>query len=139
MIVRPYKPTDYDQIKALYLDSSLFGGQFDEARDSESRLKKKIEVDPDTILVAEKEGRLIGTISVIDDGRVAWLFRYAAQKEQDEALKALHDKAIAVLKNRGHKQVLVYTPVGNVELNSRYEQLGFTKGGDYTCYWKEIS
>ena len=138
MKVRSYQPSDYEQLKALYLDSSTFGGQFDEARDAADRLQKKIEADPDAILVAELDGKLVGTVSLIDDGRVAWLFRYAIQTDQAEVLKALHDRAIGILKNRGHSQLLVYTPVGNAGLNSRYEQLGFTKGDDYTCYWKEI-
>lgn len=138
MNVRGYQPSDYEQLKALYLDTSTFGGQFDEARDAADRLQKKIEADPDAILVAEFEGNLVGTVSLIDDGRVVWLFRFAVQKDQTETLKALHDKAIATLKSRGHTQVLVYTPVGNTELDNRYEGLGFTKGDDYTCYWKEI-
>ncbi|MCA9333513.1 GNAT family N-acetyltransferase [Candidatus Saccharibacteria bacterium] len=136
MIVRRYKPEDYAQLKALYLDSSLYGGQFDEARDGSDRLQKKIEADPDSILVAEENGKLTGTVSLIDDGRVAWLFRFAVSSA--EVATALHDKAIEVLKSRGHTQVLVYTPAGNNELDSRYEKLGFTKGGDYTCYWKEV-
>lgn len=138
MRVRNYEPSDYEQLKALYLDSSTFGGQFDKARDAAIRLRKKIEADPDAIIVAEVDGKLIGTVSLIDDGRVAWLFRFAVQKDQSEVLKTLHDKAIGILQSRGHTQVLVYTPVGNAELDNRYEQLGFTKGGDYTCYWKEI-
>lgn len=138
MKVRSYEPSDYEQLKALYLDSSTFGGQFDEARDAAARLMKRIEADPDAILVAEIDGKLVGTVSLIDDGRVAWLFRYAVQKDQPEALNALHNKAVEILKNRGHSQVLVYTPVGNTELDIRYEQLGFTKGSNYTCFWKEI-
>ena len=138
MRIRNYQSADYDQLKALYLDSSTFGGQFDEARDASDRLQKKIEADPDAILVAELENKIVGTVSLIDDGRVAWLFRFAVKKDQAEILKALHEKAIATLKSRGHTQVLVYTPVGNQELDNRYEGLGFTKGGNYTCYWKEI-
>lgn len=138
MKIRKYQPKDYDQLKALYLDSSTFGGQFDEARDAANRLQKKIEADPDAILVAENDGKLEGSVSLIDDGRIAWLFRYAVQEDQHEALKALHDKAIETLKSRGHSQVLIYTPVGNTELDSRYEHLGFTRGDNYTCYWKEI-
>ncbi len=136
MKIRSYKPSDYEQLKALYLDSSTFGGQFDEARDSETRLQKKIEADPDAILVAEDNGKLIGTVSLIDDGRVAWLFRFAVSSM--EVAKALHDKSIETLKQNGHSQVLVYSPVGNAELNNRYRELGFTKGDDYTCFWKEI-
>ena len=138
MTIRQYKPADYEELKAIYLDTSTFGGQFDEARDAVDRLQKKIEADPDAILVAEQDDKLVGTVSLIDDGRVAWLFRYAVQKGNSQALKALHDRAVEILKNRGHSQVLVYTPVGNSELNDRYEQLGFTKGGNFTCYWKNI-
>lgn len=138
MKIRNYQPADYDQLKALYLDSSTFGGQYDEARDGANRLQKKIEADPDAILIAEQNEKLIGTVSLIEDGRVAWLFRFAVQRDQAEALKELHDAAMTILKSRGHTQVLVYTPVGNGELDNRYEELGFTKGDDYTCYWKEI-
>lgn len=138
MIVRQYKTSDYEQLKSLYLDGSTFGGQFDEARDAVSRLQKKIEADPDAILVAEQDGELVGSVSIIDDGRVAWLFRFAVPQDKPDVAQALHDKAIATLKERGHTEVLVYTPVGNQELDSRYEQLGFTRGGDFTCYWKGL-
>jgi len=138
MIVRQYKTSDYERLKALYPDSLTFGGQFDEARDAASRLQKKIESDPDAILVAEQDGELVGSVSIIDDGRVAWLFRFAVPQDKPDVVQALHDKAIATLKERDHVEVLVYTPVGNQELDSRYERLGFTRGGDYTCYWKGL-
>ena len=138
MIVRQYKTSDYERLKAIYLDSLTFGGQFDEARDAASRLQKKIESDPDAILVAEQDGELVGSVSIIDDGRVAWLFRFAVPQDKPDVVQALHDKAIATLKERDHVEVLVYTPVGNQELDSRYERLGFTRGGDYTCYWKGL-
>jgi hypothetical protein len=138
MKIRGYELADYSQIKALYLDSSTFGGQFDEARDAEERLRKKIEADPDAILIAENNSVLIGTISLIDDGRVAWLFRFAVKGQNTEVTKALHDEAVKLLKARGHTQVLIYSPVGNDGLDDRYQQLGFIKGDDYTCYWREI-
>lgn len=138
MIIRGYEPSDYEQLKALYLDSGTFGGQFDEARDASERLRKKIEADPDAIIVAVENEKIIGTVSLIDDGRVAWLFRFAVPLTNGGVTKALHDKALELLKARGHSQVLVYTPVGNADLDARYSELGFTKGGDYTCFWKEI-
>lgn len=138
MLVRRYQLPDYEQLKSLYLDSSTFGGQFDEARDAADRLQKKIEADPDAIFVAEQDGELVGSVSIIDDGRVAWLFRFAVPQDKPDVAQALHDKAIATLKERGHTEVLVYTPVGNQALDSRYEQLSFTRGGDYTCYWKGL-
>lgn len=136
--VRPYTAGDYDALKELYLDSSTFGGQFDEARDAQDRLQRKIESDPDAILIAERVGKIVGTVSLIDDGRVAWLFRFAVKDQDGEVLTALHNRAIMTLSKRGHSQVLVYAPAGDEILDSRYELLGFTKGADYTCFWKEI-
>ncbi|HSX05281.1 MAG TPA: GNAT family N-acetyltransferase [Candidatus Saccharimonadales bacterium] len=140
MNVRSYQPADYPQVAELYKQSDLYGGQFDENRDGEMRLQKRIEADPDAIFVAEQGGAIVGTVSLIDDGRVAWLFRFAVQQGDDEATitQALCHKALAALKAKGHNQVLVYTPVGNEHLDARYTELGFSKGGDYTCFWKDI-
>jgi len=139
--IRPYKNSDYEEIALLYKNSELYGGQFDENRDSEERLRAQIESDPESILIAaEKEGKMVGTISLIVDKRVAWFFRFAVSKGEyeREAAKALYEKAASILKSRGHNQVLVYTPYNDMSLYTRYENLGFTKGSDYTCYWKDI-
>jgi hypothetical protein len=42
MEIRNYKPEDYEAISALYKDSSTYGGQFDEARDTSERLQKLV-------------------------------------------------------------------------------------------------
>lgn len=136
--IRSYKTSDYEQVAALYKQSSLYGGQFDENRDSEEKLQKRIEADADAILVAENDGNVVGTVSLIEDGRVAWLFRFCVAQGADETAKALFSKAVAALKQKGHQQVLVYSPTGNKAFNSRYEKLGFTKGGEYTSFWKNI-
>lgn len=138
MQIRNYKFSDYDQLKALYLDSSTFGGQFDEARDSEERLRKKIEADPEAIIVAAADGKLLGSVSLIDDGRVALLFRFAVKDNNLEVAKKLKDHAVVVLKERGHKQIIAYSPTGNTALDNRYEELRFNKGDDYTCYWQDV-
>lgn len=140
MDIRPYQPNDYENIVALYQNSELYGGQFDANRDSVSRLQKRVEADPDAILVATIGDEIVGTVSIIEEGRVAWLFRFAvAQGEHEaEAVTKLYEGVAAALKRKGHDQVLVYTPSGDHRLYERYEHLGFTKGGDYTCYWKDI-
>lgn len=140
MNIRPYQPSDYEQLKSLYLDSSTYGGQFDENRDSQERLRKRVEADPDAIIVAEEADKLVGTVSLIEDGRVAWLFRFAVAHTDNESEVAaqLCQHALEALRGKGHHQVLVYTPVGNQNLDGRYEQLGFSRGGDYTCYWRDI-
>ncbi len=82
----------------------------------------------------------MGTVSLIEDSRIAWLFRFAVVKNNNEqqVINALISKAVEILRARGHKQVLVYTPVNNKDFEQRYLALGFKKGNDYTCYWRDI-
>ncbi len=138
LAVRNYTPADYPDLAALYKQSELFGGQFDENRDGEERLARKIASDPESILVCESKGKIVGTVSLIEDGRVAWLFRFAVVKgEHEEAVTtALSEKALAILRDRGHKEVLVYAPAGDQGFEERYKKLGFEKGTDYTCYYR---
>lgn len=138
--VRSYQPDDYDQLKALYLDETSYGGQFDEDRDSPVRLNALIAQSPHAILVAAQEKKILGTVSLIKDARTAWLFRFAVEKDVDESqiVQALYDRAAEILKSEGHQQVLVYGPAGEAVFQARYEALGFAQGGDYTCYWRQL-
>lgn len=137
MLIRPYKTSDYEQVAALYKDSSTFGGQFDKDRDSAERLEARINQDPESILIAEQDNEIIGTVSLIEDTRVAWLFRFATK--DNVSAKILYEKAVSILKSRGHKQVLVYSPANNKDLNQRYNKLGFNKGNDFTAFWQDLN
>ena len=138
--IRNYQLSDYSSVIGLYKQGDLFGGQFDENRDSEEKLNQVIIKDPQSILVCESQGKIFGTVSLIDDGRVAWLFRFAVLKNENEqeVIKSLSDKALEILHSRGHNQALVYAPGDNKGFEDRYINLGFTKGDYYTCYWKNI-
>lgn len=140
MKIRPYTDTDFDQLMALYDRSELYGGQRDDNRDSRFKLQNRIMNDPNAIIVAEDNEKMVGTISLIEDGRVAWLFRFAVQKIDNEKdiLDKLYTYATDILKKKGHNQVLVYSPAGNADLDQRYKELNFQQGSDYTCYWKDI-
>lgn len=148
-IIRPYIPDDYDAVKSLYMQPELYGGVFDEERDSAARLKSRVESDPDAIIVAVKDSCIIGTVSLIEDGRVAWLYRFCVPTtivdasgvtvlfNESEVADTLCKHALDSLKAKGHKEVLVYTSQDKL-LHKRYQQLGFTQGSEYTCFWKQI-
>lgn len=139
MIVRQYETRDYPAIKALYKDSSTFGGQFDEARDGAAKLEKLVSEKPDSILIAEEDGKVVGTVTLFEDGRSAWLYRFAiANGQPDSVAGMLYARAVEVLKARGHTQVLVYAPAGDKGFEARYVQLRFNKGSDFTAYWKDL-
>lgn len=141
MNIRNYLDSDYGQLMALYDKSDLYGGQRDDNRDSKAKLQAVTSHDPEAILIAEYNGRIVGTVSLIEDGRVAWLFRFAVEQSKDEKaiLGQLYAAASRILKHRGHNQVLVYSPVGHTHLDTRYTALlGFEKGSNFTCFWKDI-
>lgn len=140
MNIRNYVDSDYNQLMALYDQSDLYGGQRDDNRDSREKIREVIARDPESIIVADDNGKIVGTVSLIENGRVAWLFRFAAIKSENEIeiLGLLQLKASGIFKSRGHDQMLVYSPVGNGDLNNRYETLNFNKGNDYTAFWQNI-
>jgi len=104
---------------SIYEQSELYGGQRDENRDARPKLKAVTTRDPEAILIAEDSGKIIGTVSLIEDGRVAWLFRFAVLKTNIETavLEQLQKKAFTILKSRGHNQVIVYSPAANGNLD----------------------
>jgi hypothetical protein len=137
-MIRSYKDSDYEQLKELYQCTEWYGGVFDEARDGRERLKKVIETDPEAIVVYEENGKLRATISIIENGRVAMLYRFVVAPEDTQIAKSLYEKASGTLSSRGHTQILVYSAANSLELDSRYISLGMNRGGDYTCFWAEI-
>lgn len=134
-VIRSYRDTDYEQLKALTGHREWYGGQFDEARDGRTRLEQKVTQDPESILVFEQGGELLGTISLIDDSRVAMLFRFIVKDHDQQVAEALYGHAVATLKARGHRQVLVYSSPDDKNLDERYKHLGMHTGGLYRCYW----
>ena len=136
--IREYHDADYDDLKELYGHTEWYGGVFDKARDGRERLAKKIADDPEAIWLYEEGGKVVGTVSLIDDGRVAWLYRLVVKHNDPVVTQKLYDHAAQILKKHGHEQVLVYTPVGDRTLHNRYEQLGMMRGSDYTCYWAQL-
>jgi len=134
--VRPYVPADYEAVSELYKASGTFGGQFDDDRDSEKRLNQQSMKDAKSILVAEENGMVIGTVSIFADLRFVWLMRFAVQ--HPEATSILCDEACRILKERGHSQVLVYAPMDS-SFKLRYESLGFKEGEQsYDVFWRTL-
>ena len=137
-MIRTYTDEDYESLRKLYEHPDWFGGIFDEARDGRKRLADKVNSDPESLWLYERKGQLVGSISLVDDGRVAWFFRFVVKDNDSVVAKELYDKAVSIFKARGHSQVLAYSPVDEPVLAKRYADLGMTKGNSYTAYWTDI-
>ncbi len=55
--------------------------------------------NPNKILIAELQGQIVGTLTLFEDGRAAWLYRFAVQATfEDEITKALYIRGKEILK-----------------------------------------
>lgn len=139
MNIRSYHPSDYKQLATLYKHSDQF--KFDEVTDSEVNISRKIERDPDSLLVSENEGQIVGSVSIIEDGRIAILFRLVASptaSDADTILQALVQSAGIILKERGFREMHNTAPTNDLNAVMERQRLGFKSDETYTWFWKKI-
>jgi hypothetical protein len=135
MSIRPYNPTDYSAVKKLYTDS----GWFDPETDAEERLRAKTERDPDSLLIATEQNQVIGTVSLIEDGRIALFFRLITVAEEAAEIRAkLLTEGEVILKQRGYHEAHIIAPENDKTRQKEYEQYGFQKGNPYRWMWKKL-
>ena len=135
--IRRYTLIDYLRVKALYEEA----GVYDPETDAEERLLAKVEENPDSILVAtDEDGTVLGTISIIEDGRIAILFRLVVKPGTAEhvlRMRLLHD-AERILIEYGYREIHIIAPEENHTIQEEYLHYGFTKGKPYRWFWKKV-
>lgn len=133
--IRNYSSTDYGQVKKLLVD----GGLYYEPMDSEERLQEKISKEPSSIFVAEEFDRVVGTASLMEDGRMAFIFRLAVNpSNRSKGIgKALMEEAERELFRRGYKEINILVEEENPELQEYYRRQGYEKGTAYRWMAKE--
>ncbi len=140
MKIHYYQPQDYEQLIDLYKQSDQF--KFDEVTDSRENITRKIERDSESILLARENEQLVGSVSIIEDGRIALLFRLvtkASEQKNDEILKVLLQEAESILKKRGYTEVHNTAPLNDMKALTERERIGFQKGDPYMWYWRRIT
>lgn len=133
--VRSYIPTDYEQVKKLLVE----GGLYYEPMDSPERLQEKISRDPNSILVAVESEKIVGTVSLMEDGRMAFIFRLAVNPEsRNRGMgKALMEEAERKLFRKGYKEINILIEGDNAKLQEYYVRQGYEKGMVYRWMTKE--
>ncbi|HPB59462.1 MAG TPA: GNAT family N-acetyltransferase [Candidatus Saccharicenans sp.] len=79
VLIRKFKISDYDQVINLWQLCQL--PLKPEGRDSRCQLEQQIKLDQIIFLVAEKEGKVIGTVLASHDGRKGWINRLAVHPD----------------------------------------------------------
>lgn len=136
IIIRPYKPNDYRTVKKNLEE----GGLFYAGMDSEDRFKEKIRRNPDSILVAEVDGKIIGNVLFIEDGWAAFGFRLAVSKKYRRW--GIGTKLMAavenILRKRGYPEVHILVNESEIGLKQYYSKIGYKEGNLYRWMYKDL-
>jgi ribosomal protein S18 acetylase RimI-like enzyme len=137
IMVRSYEDADYDALVALYRQSKDF--TLDKETDARARLAEKIRRDPESIIVATSNSELLGSLSIIEDGRIAILFRWVAVgTDQNKAYKALLGQAEKILTVKGYKEVHCMVPDDSAASVALRTSMNFKPGKKYSWFWKTL-
>lgn len=136
MHIREYQKNDYAAVKEILSENNLF----DPVWDREENLQKIIHKDPEGVLVAEIDGKVVGNIYFFDNGWEASIYRLAVKKEyQKQGIATqLLTEVEKRLKKRNVHEVMGFFAVNNKELEKYYAKRGFTIGNTFKCIWKKI-
>ena len=123
LLIRKYKQGDKQQLVKLLKE--VFPN--DPPHNEPSKvLDEKLKVD-DLIFVAEKKGKLIGTVMAGYDGRRGWLYSVAVNNSSRRrgVGKALVEYAISALRKMGCIKVNLQIRSTNTEVIGFYTSIGF--------------
>lgn len=133
--IRSYSTADYEQVKQILVDTEMYY----EPIDSSERLQEKILRDPTSICIAVKSDRVVGTVSLMEDGRMAFIFRLAVNpKDQNKGIgKALRKEAENELFRRGHREINILVEEDNKGLQEYYGRDDYERGNVFRWMTKE--
>ena len=136
IVIRPYKNVDYSPVILILQEGDLYY----ESTDTQERLAEKVKRDPGSIMVATLDQEVIGTVSIMEDGRMAFIFRLGVKGEhrrQGIGTK-LMEEAERLLRNRDHEKIHILVKEEDEELQGYYDRHGYKEGGHYRWRYKEL-
>lgn len=136
--IRAYKPQDYSVVEKNLKNEQMFA----EAWDSEENLNDMIEKNPESILVAEVEGRIVGQILMVPyGGHVAFLFRLTVDQNYREkgVGSTLLESAEKLLKKKGLKEIALFVNDDKENLKEYYKKRDYQSSGNkFVVFWKRL-
>jgi N-acetylglutamate synthase len=137
-IIRTFRhPQDYEQVYAIW--QSAGSGIHVRRSDELEEIQKKLQRDPDLFLVAEVDGKIVGTVLGGFDGRRGMVYHLAVQKEH--RFKGLGDQLMVELEHRliekGCIRYYLLVTYDNQEAMCFYEKRGWSRM-DLHIYGKDL-
>lgn len=132
--IRVMKPDDYDKVYKLWLSITGFGiRSIDDSREGVERFLKR---NPNTSVVAEQNGRIVGAIMCGHDGRTGCLYHVCVAKDYRKhgvGYKMVRF-AIKALMEEGISKVTLIAFKENEVGNAFWQNLGWTERSDVNYY-----
>jgi len=121
--IRYYQDVDFPQYEQLLKDIGIYY----EIIDKREILQKKIQYDPESILVAEDRGRLIGTVYILYDPWGSLIYHLGVHPDyRRKGLgNKLMDEAEGKLKARGINRAILFVEENNEQVVEFYQKRGW--------------
>ena len=134
--LRNYKDSDYADVKRNLKEAKLFVDVWD----TRERLEEKIRRNPDSIIVAEDKGRVIGNLFLVEDGWGAFIFHLAVHSSYRQ--KGIGQKLMIYaeesLKRKGARAVFGFIGEGAERDGKFYKKCGYALLEKYIGTYKML-
>jgi len=123
MLIRPFRLGDYSAITRIWQETGLDETETESLND----LAKQLAWDSELVMVAEREGEVVGVVVGTIDGTRAYFYRLAVLPElQGSGIGRQLVEAIEKrFKQRGVNRVLIMVNQDNPEVLPFYHSLGY--------------
>ena len=138
MDIRPMTMQDYDAVYALWLRTPGMG--LNDVDDSPAGVERYLHRNPDTCLVAEADGKIVGVVLGGEDGRRGFLYHLAvdaAYRRQGIATQ-LVQRATEILRARGLIKVALLAFAHNHTGNTFWDEQHFAAREDVVYHEKVL-
>ena len=130
MCIRVMSVDDYGQVYALWLSCKGMG--LNNLDDSAEGIERFLKRNPETCLVAEENGQIIGVIMAGNDGRRGYIYHTAVSPDHRKKGigGALVNAVLEALKRLGINKTALVVFAKNESGNAFWEKQGFTSRDD---------
>jgi N-acetylglutamate synthase len=131
-----YKDEFYEEVKEILQEGNLY----DETWETRENLKRKIQRDPESILVAMEEDKIVGCVFIVEDGWNGFIWRLCVKKSYHKKSigSMLMQKAEEIIKKRGIKEASLFIDPKNDSLKNWYQKQNYVKGSNWDFMYKRL-
>ena len=136
IIIKFYEDSLYEEVIKILQEGNLY----DETWEARENLKRKIERDPQSILVAVDNNTIIGCVFIVEDGWNGFIWRLCVKESHRKKGVGLllMQKAEEIIKQRGIKESSIFVDPKNETLQEWYKKQNYIKASNWTFMYKKL-